>query len=95
MTIPDTFPKKPRFTLESLREIRIPKGAGCTVTAFVFIHEGRKVEKIAGVEDLTAEERTAALAFILEHGETVVKRKTPIRPPEPIDLSSLTIPDDI
>lgn len=95
MTNPDAFPVEPRFTLESLREIRIPKGAGSTVTAFVFIHAGKKVEKYATVEDLTDQERTAALAFILEHGETVVKRKTPIRPPEPIDLSTLTIPDDI
>ena len=91
----DVFNDKPTFTLESLREIRIPRGEESTLTAFVFIHARRRVEKFARVEDLTPEEQTAALAFILGNAETVVKRKAPIRPPEPIDLSSLTIPDDI
>lgn len=92
----DVFNDKPTFTLESLREIRIPKGEDSTLTAFVFIHARRRVEKFARVEDLTPEEQTAALTFILEYGAGVnVKRTTPIRPIEPIDLASLTIPDDI
>lgn len=91
----DAFNDEPRFTLESLREIHIPKGQGSTLARFVFIHARRKVERFARYEDLTDQERTAALAFILEHGETVVKRRTPIKPPKPIDLSSLTIPEDI
>ena len=88
------LPVKPRFTLEGLREIRIASGEGeSTLANYVFIHKGRKVEKYARLEDLSKAEQAAALAFILLHGETRVKRKTPIRERPPIDLEALSLDD--
>lgn len=88
------LPLKPRFTLEGLREIRIASGEGeSTLANYVFIHKGRKVEKYARLEDLSKAEQAAALAFILLHGETRVKRKTPIRERPPIDLEALSLDD--
>lgn len=92
-----SIPVTPRFTLETLREILIPEGgAGTTLARYTFINAARRVVKRARIEDLTEEERHAALAFILEHAAGVkVKRSTPIRPIEPIDLESLTIPEEL
>ena len=92
-----SIPVTPRFTLESLREIFIPEGgAGTTLARYTFINAARRVVKRARIEDLTEEERHAALAFILEHTAGVkVKRSTPIKPIEPIDLESLTIPEEL
>lgn len=89
-----TLPVRPRFSLDALREIRIASGEGeSTLANYVFIHKGRKVEKYARLEDLSKAEQAAALAFILLHGETRVKRKTPIRERPPIDLEALSLDD--
>ena len=89
-----TLPVKPRFSLDALREISIASGEGeSTLANYVFIHKGRKVEKYARLEDLSRAEQAAALAFILLHGETRVKRKTPIRERPPIDLEALSLDD--
>ena len=88
------LPVKPRFTLDGLREIRIAAGDGeSTIACYVFIYNRRKVEKYAAFDDLTRAEQAAALAFILLHGETRVKRKTPIRERPPIDLEALSLDD--
>ena len=87
-----SLPIKPRFTLDALREIRIAAGDGeSTVACYVFIHKRRKVEKYAALDDLTRAEQAAALAFILKHGETVIKRKTPVREFKPIDLEKIDL----
>ena len=86
------LPVKPRFTLDALREIRIAAGDGeSTVACYVFIHKRRKVEKYAALDDLTRAEQAAALAFILKHGENVIKRKTPVREFKPIDLEKIDL----
>ena len=66
----------PRFTRAALREIFIPEGGtGTTLAKYTFRRRGRKIEKLARLDDLTAEERAAALSFILEHGAGVRIRK--------------------
>ena len=80
MTEPDilgnlTFSQEPRFTLASLREIRIPAGdTRSSLCAYIFIKRGKRIEKIARLEDLSDKERAAALAFILHHGRTIIRR---------------------
>jgi hypothetical protein len=80
MTEPDilgnlTFSPEPRFTLASLREIRIPAGdTRSSLCAYIFIKRGKRIEKIARLEDLSDKERAAALAFILHHGRTIIRR---------------------
>ena len=75
-----TFPDTPEFTLAGLREIRIPEGdPRSSLSAFIFIKGGKRYQKIASLEDLTEKERAAALAFILHHGRTIIKRMN--RPP--------------
>lgn len=67
----------PRFTRAALREIFIPEGGtGTTLAKYTFRKRGRKVEKLARLDDLTDQEKAAALAFILEHGAGVrIKKK--------------------
>lgn len=92
LKIPDT----PRFTLAALREILIPEGGpGTTIAKYTFRKRGRKVEKIARLEDLTEQEKAAALAFILDYGGGVrIKRKDP--PPSYETLPELEpLPDDL
>ena len=87
-----TLPVKPRFTLDGLREIRIAAGdSESTIACYVFIHNRRKVEKYAAFDDLTRAEQAAALAFILKNGETVIKRKLPVRDCPPIDLEKIDL----
>lgn len=70
-------PKRPRFTEETLQEIRIADGDGeTTVAAYSFTHNGQPAEKVAPLDELTAAEREAALAFILKHAPAAkIKRK--------------------
>lgn len=94
----------PRFTLSALREIFIPEGGtGTTLAKYTFRHRGRKVERIARLDDLTEQEKAAALAFILEYGAGArIKRKDP--PPSyetlpeleplPADLTEPCAPTD-
>lgn len=67
----------PRFTRAALREIFIPEGGtGTTLAKYTFRKRGRKVEKLARLDDLTDQEKAAAFAFILEHGAGVrIKKK--------------------
>lgn len=98
------FSDTPRFTLSALREIFIPEGGtGTTLAKYTFRKRGRKIEKLARLDDLTAEERAAALAFILEHGAGVkIKRKDtppmldklPEFEPLPDDLTEPGAPTD-
>ena len=84
------LPTQPRFTLESLREINIAPGDGeTTVAHYAFIHKGKRREKYVAFEDLTHGEREAALCFILKHGEGRTKRKTPVKPQQPITAEDL------
>jgi len=86
----------PRFTLAGLREILIPEGGpGTTIAKYTFRKRGRKVEKIARLDDLTEQEKAAALAFILDYGGGVrIKRKDP--PPSMETLPELEpLPDDL
>lgn len=86
----------PRFTLAALREILIPEGGTDTTLAkYTFRHRGRKVERIARLDDLTEQEKAAALAFILEYGAGArIKRKDP--PPSYETLPELEpLPDDL
>ena len=102
-----TLPKRPRFTLDALQEIRIAEGDGeSTIAAYSFTHKGKTVEKMATLDDLTRKEREAVLAFILAHAPAVrIRRRKPkkTRNPtriynteavefEPIDLETLTPP---
>lgn len=101
-------PKRPRFTEETLQEIRIADGDGeTTVAAYSFTHNGQPAEKVAPLDELTAAEREAALAFILKHAPAAkIKRKKARRSRkqprlfneapvefEPVDLDSLTPPE--
>lgn len=74
---PGTFPSRPRFTLDTLREIRIATGDGeSTISAYTHIHRGKAVTKYATFETLTHAEREAALAFILKYsGAAAIRRK--------------------
>lgn len=86
----------PHFTLAALREILIPEGGTDTTLAkYTFRHRGRKVERIARLDDLTEKERAAALAFILEYGAGArIKRKDP--PPRYETMPELEpLPDDL
>lgn len=77
---PDTagaFPSRPRFTLDTLREIRIATGDGdSTIAAYTHIHRGKAVTKYATFDTLTHAEREAALLFILKYsGAAAIRRK--------------------
>lgn len=74
---PGEFPSRPRFTLDTLREIRIATGDGeSTIAAYTHIHTGKPVTKYATFETLTHAEREAALAFILKYsGAAAIRRK--------------------
>ncbi len=77
---PDTlgaFPTRPRFTLDTLREIRIATGDGdSTIAAYTHMHRGKPVTKYATFDTLTHAEREAALAFILKYtGAAAIRRK--------------------
>ena len=71
------FPTLPRFTLETLREIRIATGDGdSTIAAYTYTHGGADVTKYAEFSDLTHAEREAALLFILRYsGAARIHRK--------------------
>ena len=101
-------PKRPRFTEETLQEIRISAGDGeTTAAAYIFTHKGQAAEKIAALDELTANERAAALAFILKHAPAAtIKRKKARRSRkqprlyneapvefEPVDLDNLKPPE--
>ena len=86
----------PRFTLAGLREILIPEGGpGTTIAKYTFRKRGRKVEKIARLDDLTEQEKAAALAFILEYGAGIcIRRMT--TPPNYETLPEFEpLPDDL
>lgn len=90
------FSETPHFTRAALREILIPEGGTDTTLAkYTFRHRGRKVERIARLDDLTDQEKAAALAFILEHGAGVrIKRKN--TPPTLETLPEFEpLPDDL
>jgi len=90
------FSDTPHFTLAALREILIPEGGTDTTLAkYTFRKRGRKVERMARLDDLTEQEKAAALAFILAHGGGVcIKRKT--TPPSYETLPELEpLPDDL
>lgn len=72
-----TLPSRPRFTLDTLREIRIATGDGdSTIAAYTHIHRGKTVTKYATFDTLTHAEREAALAFILKYsGAAAIRRK--------------------
>lgn len=72
-----TFPTRPRFTLETLREIRIATGDGdCTIAEYTHLHNGTLTTKIVEFSDLTHAEREAALEFILRYsGAAAIRRK--------------------
>jgi hypothetical protein len=74
---PGTLPTRPRFTLETLREIRIATGDGeSTIAEYTYTHKGQTVKKYATFEDLTRPEREAALLFILKYsGAAAIRRK--------------------
>ena len=74
---PGEFPSRPRFTLDTLREIRIATGDGeSTIAAYTHIHTGKPVTKYATFDTLTHAEREAALAFILKYsGAAAIRRK--------------------
>lgn len=105
---PPQFPRRPRFTLDTLQEIRLSAGDGeTTAAAYIFTHRGKTAEKIATLEDLNRTEKAATLAFILQHAPAaVVKRKKAKKPRkeprlylnapadlEPVDLDGLTPPE--
>lgn len=90
------FSDTPHFTLAALREILIPEGGTDTTLAkYTFRKRGRKVERIARLDDLTEQEKAAALAFILAYGGGVrIKRKDP--PPSYETMPELEpLPDDL
>ena len=72
-----TFPTRPRFTLETLREIRIATGDGdCTIAEYTHLHNGTLTTKYVEFSDLTHAEREAALEFILRYsGAAAIRRK--------------------
>lgn len=82
------LPKRPRFTLDGLQEIRIAEGDGeSTIAAYRFTHKGQTVEKVATLDDLTKKEREAALAFILAHTPAVqIRRRKPKKQRTPTRL---------
>ena len=71
------LPTRPRFTLETLREIHIATGDGeSTIAEYTYTHRGQTVKKYATFEDLTRQEREAALLFILKYsGAAAIRRK--------------------
>ena len=98
-------PTKPRFTLETLQEIRIATGDGeSTIAAYrQRLATGAIVEKYAAFEDLTQAEKIAAFAFMLKYCKTqIIRRKgkprgravnrthtAPRSEPPPLDLSKI------
>lgn len=99
------IPKKPRFTLETLQEIRIATGDGeNTIAAYrQRLQSGAIAEKYAAFEDLTQAEKNAAFAFMLKYckaqtirrkgkprGKAVAgTRPAPRSEPPPLDLSKI------
>ena len=71
------LPTRPRFTLDSLREIRIATGDGeSTIANYTYTINGASYTKYAAYDDLTKSEREAALTFMLKFsGATVIRRK--------------------
>lgn len=71
------FPSRPRFTLDTLREVRIATGDGdSTIAGYTYTHRGQTFTKYAAFEDLTPAERKAALLFILKYsGTAAIRRK--------------------
>lgn len=103
---PGEFPTRPRFNLESLREIRIATGDGeSTLAAYTYTVGGTQFVKYATFDELTHAEREAALEFVLRFGAVHVRRKAKPRgraaaprtrrPPATLDLSEvdLSVPD--
>lgn len=74
---PVIFATRPRFNLDTLREIRIATGDGeSTIAAYTYTHKGKLFTKYAPFEDLTPAERKAALLFILKYsGAAAIRRK--------------------
>lgn len=72
-----TIPQKPRFTLESLQEIRIATGDGdSSIAGYTYTYNGQTVNRYATFDDLTHTEREAALEFILKYSKTqAIRRK--------------------
>ena len=90
------IPDVPRFTLAALQEITIPEGGtDSTLAKYTFRKRGRKVEKIARLDDLTEKERTAALVFILEHGAGVRIRRKNTPPSMDVLPEFEPLPDDL
>ena len=89
------FSDLPRFTLAGLREIVIPAGeTDSTLAKYTFRRKGKRIEKFAKMDDLTEQEKAAALAFILAHGQGVrIRRKD--TPPCYEELPALELPDDL
>ena len=71
------LPTLPRFTLETLRAIRMATGdAESTIAAYAYTHGGTTATKYARFEDLSHAEREAALLFILRYGKAgEIRRK--------------------
>lgn len=97
-----TIPHKPRFTPETLQQIRFSAGdAETTIAAYSISCNGRTITRYDTIDGLTRAERETALAFILKYakGQTIkrkgkargiaVKGKTPEKIPPPFDLSKV------
>lgn len=98
-------PQKPRFTLDTLQEIRIATGDGeSTIAAYrQRLADGATVEKYAAFEDLTQAEKNTALVFMLKYCKAQTIRKkgkprgkavtgtrcAPRSEPPPFDLSTI------
>ena len=103
------FLHKPRFTLDTLQEIRFSTGDAETTIAAYTIRQGEKtVTRYDDIEGLTHAERETALAFILKYakGQTIrrkgkprgraVKGKATEHIPPPLDLEKIELaPVDI
>ncbi|MDD2956488.1 MAG: hypothetical protein PHD67_09280 [Oscillospiraceae bacterium] len=75
-----TFPHRPRFTLETLKQVRIATGDGeSTIAAYTYTHGGQTFTRYEDIEGLTHAEREAALAFMLKYskGQTIDRKGKP------------------
>ena len=94
------FPHKPRFTPETLQEIRFSTGdSETTIAAYTITQDGKPVTRYDSIEGLTHAERETALAFILKYakGQTIRRKgkprgragKAPEKMPPPLDLEKI------